>query len=169
MQVEKGARTVTWPVDYEAYSGVSNEQVMGKHPIASSLNHSARVLLAGTSASRPHNTMINEVRCGCVETEVQILCLEVRRGFSHLNIGDNSVRLVVGVPTFDELATDSEQGNVIVVTSLPLLLSGHYCLVVRIAITTLLPFLCAAAIRCRNRWRRVRRIRSGQVRYRPAW
>lgn len=56
MQVGTGPLSVTWPVDYKAYSDVTNEQVMGKHPIASSLNHSVRVLLAGTSAYQPRNT-----------------------------------------------------------------------------------------------------------------
>lgn len=52
MQADTGPLTVTWPVDYKAYSDVSNVQVMGKNPVASSLNHSVRVLLAGTSAYR---------------------------------------------------------------------------------------------------------------------
>lgn len=57
MQADTGPLSVTWPVDYKAYSDVSNEQVMGKNPIASSLNHSVRVLLAGMSAWPPHNMM----------------------------------------------------------------------------------------------------------------
>lgn len=61
MQVENGPLTVTWPVDHKTYSDVSNEQVMGKHPIASSLNHSVRVLLAGTFAYRPRNKMKRSV------------------------------------------------------------------------------------------------------------
>lgn len=46
-QVDTDPLSVTSPVDYKAYSDVSIEQVIGKHPVASSLNHSVRVLLAG--------------------------------------------------------------------------------------------------------------------------
>lgn len=63
MQVDTGPLSVTWPVDYKAYSNVSKEQIMGRNPIASSLNHSVRVLLAGTSANGPRNAMIKPAVC----------------------------------------------------------------------------------------------------------
>ncbi|CAM9591145.1 unnamed protein product [Ectocarpus sp. 4 AP-2014] len=49
-KTDTGPLSVSWPVNCNAYRGVSMEQVMGKNPIAASLNHSARILLAGTSA-----------------------------------------------------------------------------------------------------------------------
>ncbi|CBN80509.1 ferric reductase [Ectocarpus siliculosus] len=42
--------SVSWPVNCNAYGGLSMEQVMGKNPIAASLNHSVRILLAGGAA-----------------------------------------------------------------------------------------------------------------------
>ncbi|CAM9758656.1 unnamed protein product [Ectocarpus sp. 12 AP-2014] len=52
-KTDTGPLSVSWPVNCNAYGGVSMEQVMGKNPIAASLNHSARILLAGTSAGLP--------------------------------------------------------------------------------------------------------------------
>lgn len=92
MQVETGPLTVTWPVDYKAYSDVSNEQVMGKHPIASSLNHSVRILLAGTSAYRPSNKM----KTNCCKYESKASACKYSRIFTTWNL-DEYARLSVGV------------------------------------------------------------------------
>ncbi|CAM9564012.1 unnamed protein product [Ectocarpus fasciculatus] len=49
-KADTGPLSVTWPLDCNAYGGIFKEQVMGKNPIAASLNHSARILLAGGAA-----------------------------------------------------------------------------------------------------------------------
>lgn len=46
-QEASGPLSVTWPLDNSYYTKTSREQVMGKTPIASSINHSIRVLIAG--------------------------------------------------------------------------------------------------------------------------
>ncbi|CAM9215996.1 unnamed protein product [Sphacelaria rigidula] len=44
-----GPLTVTWPLDNTHYSGSSQEHVLGKTPVASSLNHSVRVVIASAA------------------------------------------------------------------------------------------------------------------------